>query len=377
MLAALYYHPEAYPPTLNAINILSGHFNKISIVFRPHLVGSWSFPENVSLKPSGKPMSSVEQEDSHTISKAIYFLNFCRDLYRESVKYRPSYLVIYDPYALLAYRWIRIFLRFRHKVWYHNHDVIEIEHQRKFSLGWFAARSEKSIFPALDIFSLPTLERLPYFDMDRFEGKFFYIPNYPSISFFGDFRKMNEPVNELRIIFQGRIGSGHGLEQIISLLDKKITGRKLILVLKGYCKPDYRISLESLAEAYGVSDSLEWHGYTVYKDVPLLASGCHVGVAVFMNRDVMNDTLGTSSNKVFEYAALGLPVLYVEGSSMQKILDGEDWAFPVTDDAVSYFRALEEIIADYGSYSESAHRSFLGRLNFEQHFNQIPQTLPL
>jgi len=371
LVIGIYYHPEAYPPTLNAIACLSGQFERIAIVHRPHLKGTWRYPVNVTAIPSGNAMSSTTQEQSSTPQKIGYFARFVLDLLKECRRRRPRVILLYDVQALLAYRLIRPFLHFKHDLWYHNHDIAEIDTVRKYSIGWFACKTEKKIFPRIDIFTLPSAERLPFFPMNTFRGKYFVVPNYPSLAFYRPFYTPDKSLDVIRLVFQGRIGPGHGLEEIIPLLAAPVAGKPLHLVLKGHCHPDYKQALLALAKQYSVSDSLSFAGFTPYEEVPRVAAGCHIGIGIFSAVEVMHVTLGTASNKLYEYAAVGLPVLYLGMEHFSKYLGKYPWAVPVELTSRSIAAKIETIIGNYAFYSRAAHESFVGELNFERCFAPV------
>jgi hypothetical protein len=371
LVVAIYYHPEAYPPTLNAINELSSVFDVIDIVYRPNLVGDWQYPGNVNTIASGHYISAADQEKASLSKKILFFKKFTADFFKSCKTRRPSCILCYDSLALLSYYLIKPFLRFDHKIWYHNHDVSENIFIRKYSLGWFAKKVEISFVKKLDIFTLPTDERLPYFNMIQFTGKYFCIPNYPSLHFYKPFYHERKIDTEIKIIFQGRIDKGHGIEEVIPLLKNTLSGYKLKLILKGYCKDEYRLEIEKLASTNNVRDSIEFYGFTAYKEVPVIASICHIGIGIFAKDDIMNKTLGTASNKVYEYAAVGLPVLYLEKSSFEKHLQEFSWAFPVALSTISIKSAIESIIVNYNEYSKAAHASFCKKLYFEYAFDEV------
>jgi hypothetical protein len=371
LVVAIYYHPEAYPPTLNAVEELSASFDTIEIVYRPNIKGTWIYPANVTAYASGNFILARDQETSPVIKKLLFFKKFTLDFLRSCRKKKPSCILIYDSLALLSYYLIRHLISFEHKVWYHNHDVLEKKLIRKYSLSWFAYKAEETFINKLDIFSLPANERLPYFDTSKFTGKYFCIPNYPSLKFYKQFYSERKLENELRIIFQGRIDRYHGIEEIIPILKYNLSGHTLRLILKGHCDTDYQKEIENIAETNNVRNLLEIYGFSPYAEVPRISSGCHIGIGIFAKKDIMNETLGTASNKVYEYAAVGLPVLYLENSTLKKYLEKFCWALPVQMSSTSIRGKIEEAIANYSEYSKAAYDSFCKDLNFEYHFAEV------
>jgi hypothetical protein len=370
LVAGIYFHPEAYPPTLNAIGELSECFDHISIVHRPHLKGNWRYPANVSAIATGKLISSMDQEKASFIKKMLFFLDFTRVFFLACKREKPVMILVYDNLSLLAYSMFRPFLH-KHKIWYHNHDVTEIGLIRKYSISWFAARKELQAFNYLDIFSLPTDERLPYFPMNRFKGQYFYIPNFPSKKFYSSFYQLKELGEPIRMIFQGSIGPYHGIEEIIPFLNETINGYHLQLVLKGPCRDDYRLLCAELAKKYGVSEKLFFLGITPYSEVPVAGSKCDIGIGILARQDIMNTTLGTASNKLYEYAAIGLPVIYYNQNNFTKYLGKYSWAFAVNLNSEDIKEKIRFILNDYSQLSADAHNDFMKELNFEKGFSGI------
>lgn len=369
LVVGIYFHPEAYPPTLNAIGELSDCFDNIVIVHRNHMHGTWKYPLNVTAVPSGKLISSTGQEKSSLLKKIIFFFQFTLSLLLACKKRKPVVVLVYDSLSLFAYHLIRPFLG-SHKIWYHNHDVTD-NYVRKFSITWFASRNELGAFKYLDIFSLPTDERLRYFPMADFKGKYFYIPNYPAIRFYAPFYQVKRPGQAIRILFQGSIGPFHGIEQIIPLLKETVEGYRLELVLKGPCKDEFKELYKNMAAEHQVTDKLFFYDVTPYREVPVVSASCHIGIGILAKQDIMNITLGTASNKLYEYAAMGLPMIYYNRENFTRYLNGYAWAFAVELDSKEIRGKIGLIIKYYEKLSSAAHADFLKDLNFEKGFINV------
>ena len=370
ILIGIYTDPQGYPPTLNAITELSTCFENIDVLYRPHIDGMWAYPVNVNLHPSGKLMSARAQEQSRLYKKVFFFLMFTWRLLRLGLKHKPKVFLMYDNLALFSYFLVRPFFLLQHKIWFHSHDVHDIQMVRKFSIGWFSIKSEIRNFSKLDIFSLPSSERLKYYNMTAFTGKLFVLPNYPAKSFYNTFYRKDQKLDVIRILYQGRVSEGHGIEDILQTI-ATFNVKNWRLVLKGECNEEYKIELCKLAEELKVFENLEFHGYIKYGDLPKSNADCHIGNAIYEEINVMNSTIGTASNKIYEYAALGFPVLYLANTSAANTLSQYNWAFPVTLNPESIYQAVNKIMSHYALYSDEARKSFEGGLNFESHFNEI------
>lgn len=370
MVIAIYFHPEAYPPTLNAIGELSDCFDQVTVVHRPHLKGNWNYPPNVKAVASGKHISSINQEKAFLLQKIGFFIAFAGSFLFACIKEKPVLILVYDNLSLLAYNLIRPFLH-KHKVWYHNHDVTEINLIRKYSIGWFAANHELKAFKYLDIFSLPTNERLQYFPINNLKGRYFFIPNYPAKRFYAVFYNPKNLSQPVRIIFQGSIGPYHGIEEIIPLLKETINGYSLELILKGPCREEYRKLYTGMAEKHQVKNKLIFMGVTPYDQVPVASASCHIGIGILARQDIMNTTLGTASNKLYEYAAVGLPVIYYNRVNFTQHLDKFAWALPVELSSNDIREKISMTLKSYEQLSASAHKDFMQSLNFETGFNEV------
>lgn len=370
LVIAIYFHPEAYPPTLNAISELSECFHKVTVIHRPHLKGNWKYPSNVEAIASGKHISSIGQEKAPLLKKMGFFVRFAWLLLMACKREKPAIILVYDYLSLFAYNLIRPFLH-KHKVWYHNHDVTEIELIRKYAIGWFAAKQEMKAFKYLDIFSLPANERLKYFPINDFTGKYFFVPNYPAKKFYTQFYTPKQVSQPVRIIFQGSIGPYHGIEEIIPLLKKTINGYSLELVLKGPCREEYRKLYTEIAEKHQVKNKLFFLGVTPYNQVPAASASCHIGIGILAKQDIMNTTLGTASNKLYEYAAVGLPVIYYNRINFTQHLEKFSWALPAEVNSEDIEQKISMILKSYAKLSSAAHKEFMQNLNFETGFSEI------
>ena len=373
LVIGIYFHPESYPPTLNAVGELSDCFDHITIVHRPHLPNTWQYPLNVKAVTSKTLISSKQQEAASLVKKVFFFVNYAWLFFKQCKRRKPEIILVYDSLSLYAYHLMKMLLPFKHKIWYHNHDVVEKKLLRRFSIGWFAAKAEAKTFHYLDIFSLPTSDRLKYFPMQHFKGRYFFIPNYPAKKFYMQFYQPRIPEQTVRIIFQGQIGPFHGIEEIIPLLKNKILNYQLQLVLKGPCNEDYKKKIVQQATMLDVADKVTFIGVTPYAEVPAASSKCHIGIGILAKKDIMNTTLGTASNKLYEYAAVGLPVIYYNSENFTKYLGRYTWALPVNIDSEDIKGQLNTILASYSQLSSAAHRDFVQELNFETGFKEIKE----
>jgi glycosyltransferase involved in cell wall biosynthesis len=369
----MYSHPEFYPPTLNAIEFLSSEFKNIYIVHRNVGLNSftWKYPDNVKLLTCGKQLSAKEILGENVFSKFWNYLKFTFLLLQTLKLTKPKVLLVYDYYPWIAYRIIKFFIN-KLVLWYHNHDAAEAIYTKRWSLGWWAWQAEKNEFKNIDILTLPAMERLQYFPIERFKGTFFFLPNFPSVHVYNKYSN-NKKIqgSEVKILFQGSIGKMHGIEEIITLLNTKIKERSLKLVLKGFISEDYKFTLLQLAKKFEVVSRIIFIGPTGYIEVIKNAQTCHIGIGIHMKNDIMNKTLGTASNKIYEYAASGMPVIVYDNEHFRQKLEQKTWAKFTDVSKPSLIKVLEEIIDNYETLSRQAIDDFRKELCFENYINPI------
>ncbi|MFY8166654.1 MAG: glycosyltransferase [Sediminibacterium sp.] len=372
IVIGVFSHPEFYPPTLNAIQELSKIFDNVYVLSRNVLVSEWDYPSNVQLVASGKYCTIRESEQKNVVQKFFSFFYFTFHLFKLIRKIKPAYIQVCDAIPLFSLFLLKKGISKKIKIWYHNHDVCEIKLCRKFSIGWFAAVCESKMFPKIDVFTLPAEDRKQYFPLNQLKGTYYFLPNYPSSYFYSKFHSAKKlPNNEIKLVYQGSIGPGHGLEEIIEILHEKIENFSLSLHLKGFISDEYKSQLQQLSIKCLANNKLTFYGITAYQDVPLLAVSCDIGIGIHTSNDIMNSTLGTSSNKIYEYAALGLPVLLFDNKHFKENLSKFQWAFFTNLEAGNLKNTISTILQNQEHYSQCAIDSFQAELNYENHFSKI------
>ena len=377
--------PEGYPPTLNAISRWCNDASVTKVlVLAPNLTfSSWSYPSKVRRIVCNAPHMHIDaMMRLSAFAKLRRFLSFAGMLLRVLKAERPEVVMLIDEGPVLAYRWIRWLLpkAYQPILWYHNHDVVE--NPGRFNLTGQGVYAQSWLFPKLAAFTLPANERQRFFPMSHFRGIYAEIPNCPEREFYTRFfRAETQPGervgDDFRLVFQGAIGSGHGLEALLELAHSGRFERRLVLVLKGWAQPEYEAQIKQKVADLGLQNQFEWHGFGPYSEVPKLASGCHAGIAIHSGTDAMNTSLGRASNKIYEYAALGLPVLLFDSPHFREHLGAQKWALFTDISQDSLLACLRQILANYGELKSAAREDFLHTYNFGHFFDPFWQKLKL
>ena len=372
VLVAVYGHPEGYPPTLNAITELSHTFEHVYLIGRNVLIPTWDYPRNCSVSYSSEYADVRVTERKSILKKIKYYIDFLYLLYRQVKLNKPDVILAYDTMALFGCWLMLPFLKRKPIFWYHNHDIFEEDKVRKYSLQWLSGKFEKRIFNSLHIFSLPSNERKKHFSMGTFKGRYFFLPNYPAEAFFGKFYQPKIVIDNVKLIFQGAIAEGHGLEEITALLNRKVMGKGLHLTLKGWVRDsDFKTKIESIARKINCQDRLQFVGYGPYKELPKLTSSNHIGIGIHAHATNLHSTLGTASNKLYEYAAVGLPIIVFDNPHYRTHLSKFPWVFFTDLSETSLIECIHQITSNYSELSLLAFNDFKNELNFELNFRKI------
>ena len=381
LVVSIYAHPELYPPTLNAVQALSAIAENIQLVYLNTRQSHWHYPQNVVAVPSGKPEVVNYLASASLPVKLKSFYRYVRQLRRTVQQQQPHYLLAYDTMALYAATLAVKGLSNKPRLWYHNHDVNEPESMRRFSLMWLAQRAEKKAFPKLSIFSLPSMERLRFFDMNAFTGRFFFLPNYPSLAVFGALQPANKPVDAIKLIYQGSISDEHGLEEIIDALPHCQQRTELFII--GFGSDAYKEKLRALSQTSGVADRVTIHPPVPYAQLVRTSVNHHIGIAINIPKNIIYSTGGTASNKIYEYAACGLPVLYFDAPQYTQHLGAYKWALPCNLQREGIIKQVTFLCRHFEELSGLAKKDFQEQLHYEkivapviQFLSGHTQTLP-
>jgi glycosyltransferase involved in cell wall biosynthesis len=369
-LVCIYADPENYPPTLNGITVLSERFEQVFVLGIGSSVTSWQFPSNCTIKklegPSGK------RGVFHMI-RSIHK----RRLFEKAIAYilaerQPELFLCYDDIAVYAGWNAKHRVAWRGSFWFHNHDAADPERVSRRSTLGLSLACQPEIFSELDVFSLPAMERRRFFPMDRLKGEEVFVPNYPELSFYAKFGSRHHNLNEktIRLIYQGSISGGHGLEETLPILERSFAELSITLTLVGPVRDEYRDSLVEEARRHGVEDRVEFLGSVPYRLLPYITRAHSIGIAIHMPKDIVYSTGGTASNKIYEYGACGLPVLAFDSSHYRDHLEKYRWVSFVDGTEESFLIAIQHIVDNYSDLSNQAVRDFQNRVNFRSGFTR-------
>jgi glycosyltransferase involved in cell wall biosynthesis len=367
---AVYSSVEYYPPTLNALACLQTKFDNLFILSRNVLKLSWTYSPNIQNIQSGKFTPIREAEKKSTLWKIMSFVLYTWNMWKTIRTQKPDLVILYDNIPTLSYYLVQFFIGYKPFLWYHNHDVVDKKTTTKYTITWFAIMAEQRIFRYLDAFSLPSEDRKQYFPLETLKGKYYFIPNMPAKSFYGAYYtpKVIEDAN-IHIVYQGSLAKGQGFEELIKLVSSNKCTKKIYFTIKSfYSYQQYNTELQQEIEKCHLEEQIKLLDTSPYKEMPLFTKKHHIGLAIFSEQSIIRNTAGTSSNKIYEYIAVGLPVILFDNEHFRKYLGKYSWAFFTDLSEKSLMDCIEKIIANYETLSQQANKDFMAELNFETYF---------
>ncbi len=274
-----------------------------------------------------------------------------------------------DPISLFSFRMIRPFLGYKIKLWYHSHDVAELSSMRTYSVGYFAVKSEQKYFRRIDLFTLPSEARLKYYPMDKYKGKWLIVPNYPSLQRMSRQRTGDSKSDgQVKLIYQGRISDEHGLEEMIDFIK---SDSSLMLTIIGPGNDDYIRKLKNKVAELGITQQVAILDPVPYGKLQEITLTHQVGLAINKPVNTLYSTAVMASNKIYEYAAAGLPILYYRDPHYMDVLSRYPWAFPTDLSNPDLSLIISEIKVNFNELSRKAMEDFHNKLNFTVVFEPV------
>jgi glycosyltransferase involved in cell wall biosynthesis len=366
IIVSIYVHPEFYPPTLNAIINLAEQYEKVVVITRNNIDSNFPFPQNVRIKKLGSLTSVIDSEKQNLFFKILFYIKFLIAHIPYLFKKQNKFLC-YDPIPLFTIALLcKLFFIKRH-IWYHNHDMPNIKNCRKYSISWFASKYEKESMKKINLFTLPSLDRLIYYeDVDMTNKEFKFLPNYPSTKIFCN-TSSKKIDKEIKVLYQGSIATLRGFEEFGEFMAK--SPLDLMLTLKGPTRNNYKFFLKENFNRLNILNKIKIIGVSNYVDLVKDMTNFHIGMAIQLGDDEIRKTLGTASNKIYEYAASGLPVIVLDNQQFRKYLDNEDWVFFYNKEKNNLEEIIQDIVLNFQEISVSARLAFENKYNYEMYFS--------
>jgi glycosyltransferase involved in cell wall biosynthesis len=183
---------------------------------------------------------------------------------------------------------------------------------------------------------------------------------------------------DLTVFRQGKVGRGHGLEMTVRSLPLWRHKRSGFVVM-GIVDEDYATMLQGLAERLGVTDRFALLPPVPYDHVFDFIAGADVGHALYDPIHVNHAYPTTSSNKLMEYLAAGLPTLLSNNLGMMELSRQHECGIVVDasqpDCIAQGVNMLAENAVARQRIGQAARRAFEDHFCFERQFTQVMETI--
>lgn len=146
------------------------------------------------------------------------------------------------------------------------------------------------------------------------------------------------------VVYAGVVTKSRRIDELVHAVSKLASTCKLLIIGKG----DFLDELKILASK---NDNLVYAftGAIPYKKLGFLLSKCDIGFIYYPVNTLNN--IYCASNKVYEYASVGLPMISNENPTIKKIFDSEKIGIS-TNDFVNGIRTIANNITDYREQCE-------------------------
>lgn len=376
----MYAHLEHYPPVINAINILAKDFDLL-VFCRHQGYPELGYPSNVKLFRLGKLQSCRKKELQHPCLKIAEYLSFCMKVIFYIRFYRCQLIYSYDMHGLASGFFASRLGKKLHLV-YHNHDLVILTSAK--GLSYVIKRLEVYLARHADKIVFPDINRARFFQEEAKLAKF------PDIVINASLRQGELPPNRLTealkenglnpvvkpILYQGTIGEGAALINVVQSM--AFWPENTVLVLCGHVFPDYLEKMLKVARGLNLDKRIIQIPWVDYPQLRCYTVGAYLGLALFRPLDINRHFAAGASNKIYEYMALGIPVLVNDTPSFREALDDSMVYFCNAESPDSIAQTVNLAITDKETYlgkSRSCRQAHLTRLNYEIQFQPIVEYL--
>lgn len=370
----IYANPDNYPPTVNAVHLLAQHFD-VLLIGRNQDSPHSEYPSNVRVHRLGEYTSLQERVQASTRAKLWEYINFiaqARRLFKD-----VSLIYAYDAFAFTAAYLCRRLLHPSVPLIYHNHDLTENLLPLSSLTGW-VQKGERNWANKAAIVVFPVQERALFFNkIANLENTPLIVPNFPRKSFFQVSQDWDNLIyarfKHPKILLQGSISVQNSLLDLIKSLT--FINNNITLKLVGLLQEKEQHLMADFAVKNNVNARVEYFKPVPYSKLRSHTWNASIGVCLYKKVSINHQTMATASNKIYEYAACGLPIIVSDFPNHREHLARESWVhFADPDNPQSIASAVENILSDFENYRKMC---LAARNAFEQKFNYESVFLPL
>lgn len=373
LLVVYYANPDYFPPTRNAVSILSRYFN-VTLVCRNVGRSFARWPRDVAIERVGSGGSEDHKHHSNPIDKFLEFRNFMAAVRAAVARIRPALVYAYESHAfcaaLSATRRIRT-----SPIIFQLHELPEFDALPWHSLQTWVIRHALRETRSASLVVFPEGNRGKFWmRAARDQRRPLIVPNCTAPEFTPDGYDVAALVERRwagrKALYIGALGEQNGSGEAVQSLAYLPTNVSLQMVGNG--SAEYRRTLLRVAAESGAQARLSIGEFVEHGRLTELANDATLGLALYKPTTLNWEFSSSATNKVFEYAALGLPVVAPDRPNYREFFADETWiTYANPADPHSIARAIEFVLADRERYvriSTAARHAFEEKFNYERVF---------
>jgi glycosyltransferase involved in cell wall biosynthesis len=331
------------------------------------------WPSEVTIERIGEHASAGKKEAAGAGAKLIEYAKFAARTRALIKQIQPAVVYSYDPHAFVASMLGRIGRRSTNLI-FHLHELPETRSLSWRSLqGWVVRTALRSTRSAAAVVC-PEKFRARHWLMAAGDSRApIVVPNCPDQSYFPAPRDWSETIaarfRAREVVYVGHASADNGhLEGLRALA---MTDGIRMRVIGSY-RPEFGTVFNTLARELGVAERVNLDGWLPQDELVARAAAAGAGLSLHQPVSKGLEYLGSASNKLFEYAAMGLPVVVPDRESYRDFLGDAEWVrYADVEQPESIARAIGSIFADrerYVAISRAARRAFEEQYNYERVF---------
>jgi glycosyltransferase involved in cell wall biosynthesis len=332
------------------------------------------WPADVTIERFGKYASPREKEAAGAGAKLIEYVKFAARTRTLIKQMQPAIIYSYDPHAFVASMVARAGRRATPLI-FHLHELPEMASLSWTSLQTWVVKAALTGTKSAEAVVFPEKHRARHWLVAAGDSRApIIVPNCPDRSYFPGPADWSETIamryRAREAVYVGYAAADNGhLEGLRALA---MTDGDIRMRMIGSYRPEFEASFNALARELGVTDRVRLDGWLALDELRARASRASVGLSLQKPATKNLEYVGSASNKLFEYAAMGLPVVVPDRESYRDLLGDAAWVtYADIDRPESIARAISSILADrerYAAMSRAARRAFEEQYNYERVF---------
>jgi len=375
LLITIYANPDYYPPTVYAVRLLSCYF-AVHILCRNMDQPFQEWPPEVTIERFGEYASARAKEGANAAAKLIEYAKFAARTRVLIKQMRPAAIYSYDPYAFVATMLGRVGRR-PLPVIFHSHELPETQNLSWGSLENWVVRAALISTKSADAVVFPEKNRARHWLTAAADLRVpTIVPNCPDQRYFPAPADWSDTIaaryRAREAVYVGYASADNG--HLDALRALAMTDGIRMRVIGGF-RPEFEASFNELARELRVNERLSVDGWLALDELRARASRASVGLSIYKPVTKSLEYVASASNKLFEYAAMGLPVIVPNRENYRDFLGDAEWVtYADVEQPESFARALTSIFDDrerYVAMSRAARGAFETEYNYERVFEPL------